>query len=258
MEKARRTNEKKNHPPLTSLHRYQTAVMGAYHTLDLVDTFAAYSASIARCVCLVVDADAAAAGAGGAALRAVKLSDAFLAAHRKAGGSAASLGSAALKAARVTWRDVFVELPVTVHASPLALALSRSMLPSSAIDAGDAERLALGPSPATARVVAHVADCLDDLGAEAGRVAQYHRALARAQQAAAAFAAKRRQENAARRAAGEPPLPEEDPTARAPAEPSPVDGFLVTAQVAACCDRLGAAAAGALEKLAVFEALEKA
>ena len=237
--------------------------MGAYHTLDLVDTFAAYSASIARCVCVVVDADAAAAGAGGAALRAVKLSDAFLAAHRKAGGSAASLGSAALKAARVTWRDVFVELPVTIHSSPLALALAATLFPaiaspSTTIDAGDAERLALGPCPATARTVAHVSDCLDDLGAEAGRVSQYHRALARAQQAAAAFAAKRRQENAARRAAGEPPLPEEDPTARAPAEPSPVDGFLVTAQVAACCDRLGAAAAGALEKLAMFEALEKA
>jgi translation initiation factor 3 subunit H len=239
--------------------------MGAYQTLDLVDTFAAYSASISRCVCLVVDPDAAAAGAGGACLRAVKLSDAFLAAHRKAGGSAAGLGAAALAAAGVTWRDVFVELPVAVHASPLALALARSMLdgPSAssgaALDAGDAARLALGAPPSATRTVEHVADCLDDLGAEAARLSQYHRALLRAQQAAAAFAAKRRQENAARRAAGEPPLPEEDPTiGRPPAEPSPVDGFLITAQVAACCDRLGAVAGGALEKLAMFEALERA
>ena len=231
--------------------------MGTYQTLDLIDTFASYSSSIPRAACLVVDPDAARAGHP-RAVRAVKLSEAYLAAHRRAGGAAA-LGAAALKEAGVGWRDVFEEVPLSVRNSPLAVALARSVLGGAGADEGDADRLALGAPRDAGRAVEHAADCLDDLGAEAQRLSYYHRALARSQQAAAAFAAKRRAEYAARRAAGEPPLPEEDAAAgKPPPEPSPVDGYCVTAQIDTCCDRLGAGAVGALEKLALFDALERA
>mgnify|MGYP006950528899 CR=1 FL=1 len=77
---------------------------------------------------------------------------------------------------------------------------------------------------------------------------------------AAAAQARRRQENAARRAAGEPLLPEEDEAgaAKAPPEPSPLDGYLVTSQIAGYCERLGAGASGTLRKLAMLEGLERA
>ena len=110
------------------------------------------------------------------------------------------------------------------------------------------------------RCAEYLSDCLDDLGAEAQRLSYYHRSLARAQQQAAAAQARRRQENAARRAAGEPLLPEEDETTalKAPPEPSPLDGFLVTSQIAGYCERLGAGASGTLRKLAMLEGLERA
>lgn len=244
------------------------------------------------------------AGGGLSGLKAVKLKDSFVAAHRSA-GSASALGAAALKAAKVSWRDVFEEVPVSVRNSPLAVALSRSILPAASIagtlgDEGDAERLDLAAGPASAsaavsaaaaaaaagaapppssraslnaaganlvggmaslgRCAEYLSDCLDDLGAEAQRLSYYHRSLARAQQQAAAAQARRRQENAARRAAGEPLLPEEDETTvlKAPPEPSPLDGYLVTSQIAGYCERLGAGASGTLRKLSMLEGLERA
>ena len=234
---------------------YQAATAGgAWGSVDLVDTFAAYCESIPRCVCLVFDPEAPPGTAR--ALRAVRLKPAFLEA-RRAAGSCAALGAAALKAAGTGWADVFEELPVSIVTRPLGAALlARALGPRPALDEADGDRLALAPGAATGRTLDHLGDCLDDLGAECGRVSHYHRAVARQQQAAAAFAARRRQENAARRLAGEPPLPEEDPAlARAIPEPSPLDGFLATAQIAAYCDALGAGAAGALEKLELLEGL---
>ena len=241
-------------------------------------------------------------GGGLSGIKAVKLKESFVAAHRTAGSSAA-LGAAALKAAKVSWRDVFEQVPVSVRNSPLAVALARSILPAASVagtlgDEGDAERLDLAAGPASAsaavsaaaaaaagaaapsssaaanaaganavggmaslgRCAEYLSDCLDDLGAEAQRLSFYHRALARAQQQAAAAQARRRQENAARRAAGEPLLPEEDEAgaAKAPPEPSPLDGYLVTSQIAGYCERLGAGASGTLRKLAMLEGLERA
>ncbi len=237
---------------------YQSATAGgAWGSVDLVDTFAAYTESIPRCVCLVFDPEAPPGTAR--SLRAVRLRPAFLEA-RRAAGSCAALGAAALKAAGTAWGDVFDELPVSIITRPLGAALLRTALgPRPALDEADADRLALAAGAATGRTLDHLGDCLDDLAAESSRVSHYHRSVARQQQAAAAFAARRRQENAARRLAGEPPLPEEDPAlAKAVPEPSPLDGFLVTAQVSAYCDTLAAGAAGALEKLELLEGLLRA
>jgi len=118
----------------------------------------------------------------------------------------------------------------------------------------------VGGMSSLGRCAEYLSDCLDDLGQEAQRLSYYHRALARAQQAAATAQARRRQENAARRAAGEPLLPEEDETTalKAPPEPSPLEGFLVTSQISGYCDRLGAGASGTLRKLQMLEGLERA
>ena len=237
---------------------YQAATAGgAWASADLVDTFAAYCDSIPRCVCLVFDPEAPPGAAR--ALRAVRLRPAFLEA-RRAAGSCGALGAAALKASGTAWGDVFDELPVSITTRPLGAALlARALGPRPALDEADAERLVLAPGAATGRTLDALGDCLDDLGAESARVSHYHRSVARQQQAAAAFAARRRQENAARRLAGEPPLPEEDPSLGKPvSEPTPLDGFLVTAQVAAYCDALSAGAAGALEKLELLEGLARA
>lgn len=87
----------------------------------------------------------------------------------------------------------------------------------------------------------------------------YHRNLARQQQQMAAWLQKRKQENAARRAAGEEPLPEEDHVQFKPLpEPSALDTYLVTSQIASYCDLLGAASEKGMAKLFLVQDMQKA
>ncbi len=91
------------------------------------------------------------------------------------------------------------------------------------------------------------------------QVSLYHRNVARQQQQMAAWMQKRRQENAARRAAGEEALPEEDQAQFKPLpEPSALDAYLVTSQVANYCDLLGGAAEKAMAKLFLVQGLQRA
>jgi translation initiation factor 3 subunit H len=87
----------------------------------------------------------------------------------------------------------------------------------------------------------------------------YHRNVARQQQQQAAWLQKRKQENLARRAAGEEPLPEDDPVMFKPLpEPSALDAYLVTNQIAAHCELLAGAAEKGMAKLYVMQGLQKA
>jgi translation initiation factor 3 subunit H len=87
----------------------------------------------------------------------------------------------------------------------------------------------------------------------------YHRNVARQQQQMAAWLQKRKQENIARRAAGEEPLPEEDPALFKPIpEPSALDQYLVTNQIASYCDMLGGASEKGMAKMYLVQALQKA
>ena len=77
-------------------------------------------------------------------------------------------------------------------------------------------------------------------------------------QTVASWLQKRRQENQARRAAGEELLPEEDPTVMKPVpELSLLDNYLVSNQMSTHCDQLNIASTQALQKLYVFEALQR-
>jgi translation initiation factor 3 subunit H len=87
----------------------------------------------------------------------------------------------------------------------------------------------------------------------------YHRSVARQQQQMAAWLQKRKQENMARRAAGEEPLPEEDPAMFKPIpEPSALDSYLLTNQIASHCELLGGAAEAGMAKLYVMQGLQNA
>ncbi len=86
----------------------------------------------------------------------------------------------------------------------------------------------------------------------------YHKNIARQAQQQAAWLQKRRQENQARRAAGEELLPEEDATQFKPIpELSLLDNYLISNQLSTYCDQLNIASTQALQKLYVFEALQK-
>jgi translation initiation factor 3 subunit H len=232
---------------------YQSSAGGAFQAVEVVDTFVSYLESLERCVCVVYDAAAAAAGSLG--VRAVRLSEPFVAAYK-----AGKLTAEGVREGMLTWRDVFVEVPVTVRNSPMAAALAAELAPPAPASALDLDRLALDAGPALSRGLTALSDCLDDLAGEQGKLSYHHAALRRHSQAVAAWKLARRQENQARRAAGEELLTEEPPEGefKKPAEPSQLDGMLLSAQMAAYAGQVRATAGRAVQKLALLQGLQKA
>lgn len=75
-----------------------------------------------------------------------------------------------LREAGVTWRDVFVEVPIKVHNNSLTQALIADINPAAGATAADLERLNLGSAPYISKTMTGLIDCLDDLVAEQQKV----------------------------------------------------------------------------------------
>ncbi|WIA33517.1 hypothetical protein OEZ86_006642 [Tetradesmus obliquus] len=231
---------------------YQSSVLGQYQTQEMIETFISYHDSIKKCVCIVYDPQRQQRGQLG--LRAIRLKDSFIELFKEQ-----KLTGKDLREAGVGWRDVFVEVPIKIHNSSLAQALIADLNPAPGATAGDLERLSLANAGYLSKTMANLIECMDDMLAEQGKVSMYHRNVARQQQQMAAWLQKRNQENIARRAAGEEPLPEEDPVLFKPIpEPSALDQYLVTSQIAGYCDMLGAAAEKGMAKMYLVQAAQKA
>ncbi|KAL4450191.1 hypothetical protein ABPG77_010860 [Micractinium sp. CCAP 211/92] len=232
---------------------YQSSISGSYQVVEIIETFVSYMESLERCVCIVYDATAAAGGALG--VKAVRLSQGFVEAYREG-----SLTIEKIRAKGLSWHDVFVEIPVTVHNSPMAAALAAEIAPPSTTTALDYERLGLGVAPLLEKNLEFLNDCLDDLMVEQGKLSMYQNQLRRQQQAIAQFKVQRRQENLARRAAGEEPLSEEPPEGmfKPVAEPNQLDNMLLSNQMASYCQHINSATQQALSKLTLMEGLQRA
>jgi translation initiation factor 3 subunit H len=68
---------------------YQSTVSGSYQVVEIIDTFVNYLDNLERCICIVYDTTAAASGA--LAVKAIRLTDAFVEAYRE--GEPRALGA---------------------------------------------------------------------------------------------------------------------------------------------------------------------
>lgn len=211
---------------------YQSTYMGSYHTEQLIETFLSYAENIQRCVCLVYDPLRSQHGA--LALKALRLTDAFLELYRSG-----EVTTERVQEKGITWSDVLTEIPITVQNSTLASSLMRCCAPGpESVTEQDLDRLNMSTYPFLERNMEFLVDCMDDLQLEAQKQAQYQRAVQRQQQQQAQWLQRRRQENSSRQAQGLEPLPEEDPSNpifKLPNEPSRLDELLVTNQVSNYC-----------------------
>lgn len=231
---------------------YQSTVLGSYQTIELIETFVNYAESIKRCVCIVYDPQTSARGT--LTLKAITLKDNFIKVYKEG-----ALTGEKMREAAISWKDVFDEIPINVHSSPLATALLHSIEPDTVADSRDSARLDLSVGPLLEKNLEFLNDCMDDIVAEQQKVSFYHRNVARQQQQQQQWLQKRRQENAQRRLAGEEPLPEEDPALFKPIpEPSPLDVYLINNQVDNYCQSINHFGAQTLEKLHMLDGLHKA
>lgn len=234
---------------------YQSTYMGGYATLDLIETFLNYQENIKRCVCLIFDPQRS--NQGVPAVKALKLKDKFMELYRSN-----NFVSEQLRDKKITWEEVYEELPVRVANNSLVTAVMSGLAPpeTSATQA-DVDRLSLSNNPFLERNLEFLIECMDDLGVEQQKLQFYARSVARQQSQQLAFVQKRRAENATRRAAGEEPLPEEDPSNpifKPVPEPSRIDAYLITNQISNYCSQINVFTGPALSKMYLMDAFHGA
>ncbi|OQU81339.1 hypothetical protein SORBI_3006G044600 [Sorghum bicolor] len=212
-----------------------------------------YQESIRRCVCIVYDPSRSSQGV--LALKALKLTDSFMDLYRNNG-----LTGEKLREKKLSWVDIFEEIPIKVSNSALVSAFMKELEPESPVTQCDFDRLKLSTAPFMERNLEFLIGCMDDLSSEQNKFQYYYRNLSRQQSQQQAWLQKRRQENMARKAAGEEPLPEEDPSNpifKPIPEPSRLEGYLVTNQISSYCNHINGVAGQNFNRLYLMKALHE-
>ena len=234
---------------------YQSSVSGSYQVLEIIDQFINSLESLDRCVCLIYDVTSSMTGTLG--IKAIRLADGFIEAYKEG-----TLTIERIKEKNITWQDVFVEIPVKIHSSNLAVAVAHEIM-GNGNGAGlaghdcvflnqlDFDRLNVDASPLLHDSMTSLNECIDDLNAEQHKLTQYHMDVRKLHQKVMQWRLARRQENQQRRINGEEPLPEDPPENefRAVQEPSQLDSLLLMNQLEAFSKVMGNVGAYNLEKL---------
>ncbi|KAL1561354.1 Eukaryotic translation initiation factor 3 subunit H [Salvia divinorum] len=232
---------------------YQSTMFGSFQTVELIETFMNYQENIRRCVCIIYDPSRA--NQGVLALKALKLSDTFMELYRTN-----TFKGEKLREKNLSFVDIFEEIPIKVSNSALISAFMNELEADTPVTQCDYDRLQLSTSPILERNVEFLIECMDDLSMEQQKFQFYYRNLSRQEAQKQAWLQKRRAENVARKNAGEESLPEEDPTNpifKPIPEPSRLDSFLVTNQIANYCNQINGVAGQSFSRLYLMKALHE-
>lgn len=232
---------------------YQSTLLGSYQTVELIETFMNYQENIRRCVCIIYDPSRS--NQGVLALKALKLTETFMDLYRHN-----NFIGEKLREKKLSWVDIFEEIPIKVSNSALISSFMTVLEPDSQVVQCDLDRLKLSTAPFMERNLEFLIDCMDDLSSEQNKLQYYYRNLSRQQTQQQTWLQKRRTENLARKAAGEEPLPEEDPSNpifKPIPEPSRLDSYLITNQVSNYCNQINGAAGQSFSRLYFMKALHE-
>merc|ERR1711871_1165692 len=233
---------------------YHYTYLGSHITEELISTQYNYQENIPKCVCLIFDPMKTAQG--NLALKAVRLSDAFLKLYK---GGEFSLDS--ILKAGVCAEDIFEELPIQVRNSNLIRAFLLQMDDSEQKKPlADAEG-DVTSNPFLEKNLEYLIDSIDDLAQESSRFQYYQRALGRHSAQQSGILAKRKQENEQRRRQGLPPLSDDDlannPAFKPPPEPSRLDALLFNNQISNFCQQINQFCGSSFNKHFLINALRQ-
>merc|ERR1711990_499450 len=213
---------------------YHSTYLGSHITEELISTQANYQENIPKCVCLIFDPMKTAQG--NLALKAVRLTDSFLALYK---GGEFTLDS--ILKAGVSADDIFEELPIVVRNSNLIKAFLLQMDETRQRKSDDTEGGVVS-NPFLEKNLECMIDSIDDLAQESARFQYYQRALGRHSAQQSGILAKRKQENEQRKRQGLPPLADDDlannPAFKPLPEPSRLDSLLVNTQISNFCQQI--------------------
>merc|ERR1711871_1366591 len=212
---------------------YHSTYLGSHITEELISTQYNYQENIPKCVCLIFDPMKTAQG--NLALKAVRLTDAFMKLYK---GGDFSLDS--ILKAGVSADEIFEELEISVRNSNLIkaflLQMEEPQKRSSDVEGGTVS------NPFLEKNLECLIDSIDDLAQESARFQYHQRASGRHSAQQSAILAKRKAENETRRRQGLPPLSDDDlasnPAFKPLPEPSRLDSLLYSNQISNFCQQI--------------------
>ncbi|XP_022761780.1 eukaryotic translation initiation factor 3 subunit H isoform X2 [Durio zibethinus] len=154
--------------------------------------------------------------------------------------------------------ETFMNYQIKVSNSALISAFMTELESDTPVTQCDYDRLQLSTNPYMERNMEFLIECMDDLSMEQQKFQFYNRSLSRQQAQQQAWLQKRRAENMARKTAGEEPLPEEDPSNpifKPIPEPSRLESFLITNQIANYCNQINGVAGQSFNRLYLMKSL---
>ena len=150
---------------------------------------------------------------------------------------------------------IFQELPITVTNSSLVASMFSVLNNNDQVDQGTFDRLSFVEPSLLEKNLEFMMEGVDEYHGKIYQVSQYHRMSARHELQHQQWLQKRKQENAQRRAVGEDPLSEEDPNYTPLTEPSRMESFLISNQIANFSDKIATTGGQNLQKLCVMDSL---
>ncbi|CAG8528033.1 6058_t:CDS:2 [Ambispora gerdemannii] len=244
---------------------YQSTYLGSFLTHKLVETQYFFQKTNNKSVVIVHDVSRSTHG--NISLRAFRFTPSFMEAQKEK-----KFTNESLQKKKLTFSNIFEELPIAIKNSHLVTALLHSLneyepLPIKALDKDKVEvpltpnfdTLELSLDPYIEKNLEFLLEAVEEYGQEQSNLAFWQRSYAREQSKLQQYLQKRKQENQTRQAAGLEPLPEEDISKlfKLPPEPSKLDSLLITSQINNYCKQLNQYAGPTLGKLFVVGELQK-
>jgi len=232
---------------------YSSTYMGSFISEGSIETQYNYQEKInKKCVMLVYDPLKTSQGI--LTLKAFRLTLAFMELYKNQSFTKESLSKSG-----VSYNDIFEEVPVKIHNSPLIKALLLELAEEANIES-DFERLNLSINPFLEKNLEFLVECLEDLGTEQNKFQFYQRQIQRQQAQQAAWLQKRKAENSIRKQNNEELLPETDPTNaifKSISEPSRLESLLITNQINNYCKQINHFAGNSFTKIFLVGELQK-
>ncbi|KAF9109521.1 hypothetical protein BGX27_007513 [Mortierella sp. AM989] len=254
---------------------YQSASMGNFMNQSLIEHQFEFQQALNKSVLIIHDV--ARSSMGNLNLRALRLTPAFMKLYKEK-----KFTTEALAKAKLTFSNIFEELPITIRNTALLNALlfeletsddsveistshlttyksNNASTTSKSVLTPSYDMLDLSLDPFVAKNLENLMDTIDDHQQEQGNYAYWQRSVERENKKKAAYLTNRKTENARRAQAGQAPLPNEDVESmfKLPAEPSRLDHLLISGQIDNYCKQINEFAGPTLGKLFAVGELQK-
>lgn len=232
---------------------YQSVLIGSFLTQGIIDIQYSYQKKIPNSVVVVYDPFRTVKGR--LALKAYRLTEEFMNVYVK--GDFSHSGFAEFK---VDSTGILQEIPVKVHNSHLVHGFLYELRENKAMSC-EFDRLSLNGEADMMKSLKALSGCIDDYCGEQSKFQFIQRQIARQKQQQTTYQNKKQQENESRKKMGQDEVIEDlskNPLFKPIVQPSRLETFIISNQIANYCDQLGAEGSLEFNKIYTAQGLAKA